>query len=94
MTQDARHERRKPEDLNGCHQLIDELFEVIEAIGSDRDAALQDRDRVQQMYDELRRCLYGPRRERFEDPDQLKLTKPVTPPDGQPIGDDGDEWGY
>jgi len=73
MTQDARHERRKPEDLDGCHQLIDELFEVIEAIGSDRDAAVQDRDRIQQMYDELRRCFYGPRRERFEDPDQLNL---------------------
>jgi hypothetical protein len=29
-----------------------------------------------------------------EHPDQLKLTKPVTPPDGQPIGDGWDEWVY
>ena len=54
--------------------------------------------RVKQTKDESQRAHYAFGIEQIstyqEDPDQLKLTKPVTPPDGQPIGDDGDEWGY
>ena len=74
MTQDAPSRTRpKPQDLGSCHTMIDELFDLVDAITEDRDALLQDRDRLQQMYEELRRCLYGRRRERFEDPQQGKL---------------------
>jgi hypothetical protein len=53
--------------------MIDELFDLVDALSVDRDTILQDRDRRQQMVEELRRCLYGRRRERFDDPQQRKL---------------------
>ena len=74
MMQEALPQRdAKPGDLPGCHVMIDQLFDTIEAIVKDRDSITEDRDRIRDAYNELRRYLYGQRRERFEDPDQLKL---------------------
>jgi transposase len=63
----------KPEDLPGCHAMIDELFDLVDAICEDRDAVVEDRDRLREAYEELRRYLYGRRGERYDDPDQMKL---------------------
>ena len=71
MTQDARPTRHKPTDLAGCHELIDELFDLVEAV-------VADKTRVEQSYAELLRYVYGRRRERFDDPHQLKLFETPT----------------
>ena len=70
MTQDA-PQRLKPQDVDGCHQLIDELFDAMDALRADK-------ERWQQHAEELSRYIYGQRRERFEDPDQLKLFQSET----------------
>ena len=66
MTQDAPQGRPKPLDLGDCHRLIDELFDAM-------DALREDRDRWRQHAEQLSRYIYGQKRERFEDPNQLKL---------------------
>ena len=66
MTQDAPQGRPKPLDLGDCHRLIDELFDAL-------DALREDRDRWRQHAEQLSRYIYGQKRERFEDPHQLKL---------------------
>ena len=72
MTQDA-PQRQKPHDLDGCHQLIDELFDVVDVFCQDRERITEDRDRILELYNDLRRSMYGQRRERFDDPDQMIL---------------------
>lgn len=66
MAQDAQHVRPKPEDLDSCHRLIDELFDLVHALS-------QDKQQAEEAYTELKRQMYGRRRERFDDPQQRKL---------------------
>jgi len=73
MTQDAPQSRHKPRDLEGCHRLIDELFDAMAVLCRDRDAAVEEKERLRQDYEQLRRWLYGRRRERFDDPAQKRL---------------------
>ena len=71
MTQDARPPRHKPTDLAGCHELIDELFDLVAAV-------VADKMRLEESYAELLKSVYGRRRERFDDPQQLKLFETPT----------------
>jgi len=90
MTQDAPHARPKPSDLEGCHQLIDELFDALDGLRQDRDVAVEEKERLRQEYEELRRWLYGRRRERFDDPGQMKLFETSADAAAAPAGDAAD----
>src|SRR4051812_570913 len=62
-----------PDDLSACHALIVELASSVNGLTNCRQQLAEENDELKLTIENLLRRLKGHRRERFEDPNQLKL---------------------